>query len=300
MARVRTGLGVLWDWPRMVVSTAVRGVFVFLGHDYVMCEKIQDQDEKIKGQEQTARDDAERVTIFRRLADEYLELADAVGPVSEDEQTIRHRTALSLRLMLERKFVAKKDKNTYLPKVLNALKRLLSEEGSDEYLDQKLYEYRRIVSGESTGVSGSFNHVELEFDKVREVFAYGRLMHSDRDKFVSADVLERKFLHLLVQQTKLLAQLIADLRDFIDRAIKNDAIPVAPDSLRETWLEIHDNPEVFGLGKRKSSEEIPALNDDGTEPLPGGPRTRTVSFVIPELGRSQAWRRQFGEDSSEY
>lgn len=276
----------------MVVCRLCGAFSSFLGHDEVMCERI-------KGQEQTARSDVERVTIFRRLADEYLELIEAVGPVDEnDEQSIRHRIALSLRLMLERKFVAKKDKNTYLPKVLNALKRLLGDERSDEYLDQKLEEYKRIVSGESTGVSGSFNNVELEFDKVREVFAYGRLMHSDRDKFVSADLLQESFLHLLIRQTKLLADLIADIRDFTNEAIEEGTIPIVPDSLRETWLEIHDDPQAFDLGKRKSTEEVPALNDDGTVPLPGGPRRRTVSFSTPELGRTEAWRQQFGGTDS--
>lgn len=245
--------------------------------------------QQAKGNERTARSDLERITIFRDLADEYLDLIDAVGVIHEpgesSDQAMQNRTALSLRLMLERKFVSSNDTNTYIPGVIEALKRSLKDDQGNELLNRRRDEYNKVISGESTGISVSFNNVELDFENIRQIFAYGRLMHSDRDKHISSDVLSRLHFDLLVRQSTLLAATIASLRDCIVAAIESGVIPRVCESLKETWHEIYADPEMFGLGARMSSDEIPALRDAGSQPLPGGSRKRTVSFVIPELGR---------------
>lgn len=251
-----------------------------------------------KGKEEKPRSDLETITIFGALADEYIELIRVVGPVhespSDEEQASSTRIALSLRLMLERKFVTSRDAGTYIPFVLDALRNKLPEGHYGENLLGFRQEYDEILSGESTGVTTNFNNVELDFASIRRVFAYGGLMHSDRDKWISSTVLRESALHLMVRQSELLSAFILRLREFINETVQVGALPRECDSIHETWLEVHDDPEVFGLGKRKSKEEIPTLNDDGSVPLPGGSRRRTVTFSIPELGRTDAWQQQFG------
>lgn len=272
------------------------GRFHILGHDTSVKEPA-------RGCEQKPRGDLETITIFGALADEYLELISAVGPVHEsptnDEEASRTRIALSLRLMLERKFVSPGDAGTYIPFVLDALCVELPDSSTNDTVNGFRQEYDEILSGESTAVSANFNNVELDFASIRKVFAYGGLMHSDRDKWISSTVLRENVMHLMVRQSVLLAAFIARVRLFINESVETGALPGECDSIHETWLQVHDDPEAFGLGERKSVEDIPALNDDGSEPLPGGQRRRAVSFVTPELGRTKEWQQQFGDTSPE-
>lgn len=244
--------------------------------------------ERERGRERKARSDLERVTIFRNLASEYLELIDAVGmvqdSVEEAKDDVHNRTALSLRLMLERKFVTKEDTNTHIPTVINSLSSILDDARDSQWLEERRGEYDGIISGASTGASANFNNVELNFAQIRKVFAYGRLMHSDRDKYVSSIVLSRLHFNLLHRQSTLLVRLISSLHEFVDKRIDSGTIPHSSDSLAGTWHDVCADPEVFELGKRMGSNEIPSLRDDGSQPLPGGPRVRTVSFITPGIG----------------
>lgn len=236
----------------------------------------------------TAENDLERILIYHSLASEYLALIDAAGDLSEPGDhslpAARNHPALSLRLMLERKFVYKNDKNTYIPKVINSLKRHIAGNQEHAMLDRHRADFEGIMSGKLAGVSANFNNVELTVDKIRLIFSYGRLMHSDRNKHVGADVLSNSFTYLLIRQSKLLAETIEAIRDYISTNIESGRIPHVSDTMKQTWLDMHDDPAAFDLGERLSTNEIPALSDDGSQPLPGGPRKRTVVVRIPELG----------------
>ncbi|MCT1922742.1 hypothetical protein M3C63_12875 [Brevibacterium luteolum] len=149
--------------------------------------------------------------------------------------------------------------NTFVPNVISSLICVAGEEHDINHLEDLRSKYERLMRGESTGVSSIFNGVELDFEKVRQVYSYGRLMHSDRNKYVCASVLSKSAYTILSQQTNLLFVLINDLCSLIDRWTESGLIFGVSETLKDTWLDVHQDPASYGVGRPSSDarEQLP-------------------------------------------
>ena len=236
----------------MVVSTAVRGFFVFLRHDWLM-------DKPVKADDRSAHGGLERIVIFRELAEEYAEFSELVGEVSEPEfgsdLSPQDRVALYLRLMLERKFVSTEDKNTYIPTVIEDLRVYLKDDDAVFMLNFLEWYFARVVSGVASRTSGSFNGVELNFESTRQMVTYGRLMHSDRNKFIRSRILKGLSHGLMIDQSRRIDIIIARLRSLIDSGVEAGVIPDKSETIEETWLDIHNRPALYEFGSVRVHEQ---------------------------------------------
>jgi len=242
MARVRTGLGVLWDCPAWSFLTAVRGFFVFLGHDLTMNESVNADD-------RVAHDYLERIEIFKELADEYAELLEEFGEVEHvyfaHERTVRDRMGVYLRIMLERKFLVKENQNTYIPNVIIALRDYLKSSDSVFLLDHCEQIFADTVSGKIVRTEGNFNGVDVDLMSTREMTAYGRLLHSDRNKFIKSRIINDMSMTLMIEQSRFISTLIDRLRWMIASGIESGEIPESSDTIRATWLDMNERPELY-------------------------------------------------------
>lgn len=217
----------------------------FLVHDVSM-------NEPVKVDDRWAHDALEQIVILRELAEEYSELVELVGTVEEPEPGTdtapRCRMALYVRMMLERKFMVKDDRNTYIPNVIEPLRKYLSDDDSIYLLDFHERFFEGVASGRTTRSSGEFNGIELDYVKTREMVTYGRLMHSDRNKLIRSRILKKMSHGLMVRQSKQVGIIVAQLRSLIDSGMESGTIPSESESLEATWLDIHKRPELYDIG----------------------------------------------------
>lgn len=107
---------------------------------------------------------------------------------------------LYVRMMLERKFMMKNDRNTYIPNVIEALRKYLSDDDSIYLLDFHAWFFEGVALGRATRSSGEFNGIELDYVKTREMVTYGRLVHSDRNKLIRSRILKELSHGLMLRQ----------------------------------------------------------------------------------------------------
>lgn len=226
-------------------SGAVSAAGLLLMHDVPM-------DESVIADDRWAHDALERIMIFRELAGEYSELVELVGNIEEPKPGTdlapRDRMALYVRMMLERKFMVKNDRNTYIPNVVEALRKYLSDDNSIYLLDFHAWFFEGVASGRATRSSGEFNGVELDYVKTREMVTYGRLVHSDRNKLIRSRILKEMSHGLMLRQSMQVGIIIAQLRSLIDVGVESGTIPSESESLEATWLDIHNRPELYDIG----------------------------------------------------
>lgn len=132
--------------------------------------------------------DNQLIDMFYDLARDYLSFIDELGLFGS--RTVgqpfprAENIALSVRTMLERKFIERREV-VHLPKIFKALRALAASAEVDDSaaMDEAEATYKRVYNGTEAGRKVVIPGGDIEYRRIWKLFAYGRLMHADYDKY---------------------------------------------------------------------------------------------------------------------
>lgn len=133
--------------------------------------------------------DGQRIDMFHELARDYLSFVDELGlfesRVVGRPFTRAENVALSMRTMLERKFITRGE-TVHLPTVFKSLRALAASAEVDAAaaMDEAEVTYKDVYTGALAGRKIVVAGAAIEYRRTWELFAYGRLLHADFDKYL--------------------------------------------------------------------------------------------------------------------
>ncbi|WP_145999323.1 hypothetical protein [Brevibacterium aurantiacum] len=133
--------------------------------------------------------DDQRIDMFHELARDYLDFVDELGLFGPRKIgrpfTRAENVALSMRTMLERKFITRGEA-VHLPAVFKSLRGIASaaEADASAAMNEAEATYKDVYTGASAGRKIVVDGAAIEYRRTWELFAYGRLLHADFDKYL--------------------------------------------------------------------------------------------------------------------
>lgn len=144
--------------------------------------------------EKTEPSDDQRIDMFYELARDYLDFVNELGLFGPRKTsrpfTRTENVALSMRTMLERKFITRGEA-VHLPAVFKSLRDLAAVAEADASAAMKEAEatFKDVYTGASAGRKTVVNGATIDYRRTWELFAYGRLLHADFDKYLELKAL---------------------------------------------------------------------------------------------------------------
>lgn len=144
--------------------------------------------------ETTEPSDDQRIDMFHELARDYLEFIDELGLFGPRKTgrpfTRAENVAVSMRTMLERKFITRGEA-VHLPAVFKSLRDLAAaaEVDASAAMNEAEATYKDVYTGASAGRKIVVDGAVIEYRRTWELFAYGRLLHADFDKYLELKAL---------------------------------------------------------------------------------------------------------------